>query len=144
MKAKPLVNNSNETKGKPKLFTLSKSKVNTNEKSEQVLAAHLRQDSSGQLRNCSNAVHVYSSILQCRNFHSTLSAPTLMGHFYSLNVKLQTLHTMRRVDVVLVATPNQVSSGLIREAAKPPSFTRNSLRRRCRPALHSTYGVSPR
>ena len=48
---------------------------------------------------------------------SLLSAPTLMGHYYSLNAMLQLPHTMRRVDVVLAATPNQPSSGLIRRCS---------------------------
>ena len=45
---------------------------------------------------------------------SALSAPTLMGYFYAYNAILQPPHTMRRVDVVLAATPNLASSGLIR------------------------------
>ena len=41
---------------------------------------------------------------------SALSAPTLMRNLYAYNAILQTPHTMRRVDVVLAATPNQASS----------------------------------
>ncbi len=42
---------------------------------------------------------------------SPLFAPTLMSHFYTLNAMLQVLQTIRRLDVVLPATPNQHPSG---------------------------------
>ena len=45
---------------------------------------------------------------------SVLSAPTLMGYFYAYNAILRAPTTMRRVDVVLAATPNLASSGLTR------------------------------
>ena len=48
---------------------------------------------------------------------SALSEPTLMGYYYSLNATLQVLYSMRRVDVVLAAFPNQASSGLIRRCS---------------------------
>ena len=54
------------------------------------------------------------ALMQCP---SLLSAPTVMGHFYTLNAILQPPTTMRRVDVVLVATPNLASSGLIRRCS---------------------------
>ena len=41
------------------------------------------------------------ALMQCP---SVLSAPTLMGHFYTLNAILRAPHTMRRVDVVLAVT----------------------------------------
>ena len=44
-------------------------------------------------------------------YPSVLSAPTLMGHFYTLNATWQQPHTTRRLDVVLAATPNQALSG---------------------------------
>ena len=42
---------------------------------------------------------------------SALSVPTLMGYLHALNALLQAPTTMRRVDVVLVATSNDASSG---------------------------------
>ena len=48
------------------------------------------------------------ALMQCP---SALSAPTSMGHFYTSKAIFQPPHTMRRVDVVLAATPNQHSSG---------------------------------
>ena len=40
-----------------------------------------------------------------------------MGIFHTPNAILQSPHTMRRVDVVLAATPNLTSSGLIRRCS---------------------------
>ena len=48
---------------------------------------------------------------------SVLPAPTVLGYFYAYNAILQAPTTMRRVDVVLAATPNQHSSGLIRRCS---------------------------
>ena len=81
-----------------------------------VLAATPNQCSSGLIRRCSTATIDYDSmaLMLCP---SALSAPTLMGYFYAYNAILQPLHTMRRVDVVLAATPNQCSSGLIRRCS---------------------------
>ena len=45
------------------------------------------------------------ALMQCP---SLLSAPALMGHFYSLKATLQPPHTSWRSDVVLAATPNQI------------------------------------
>ena len=78
-----------------------------------VLAATPNQHSSGLRRACSTVAFDNESmaLMQCP---SVLSAPTLAGHFYTLNTILQPPHTMRRCDVVLAATPNQHSSGQIR------------------------------
>ena len=78
-----------------------------------VLAATPNQHSSGLIRRCSTATIDIESmaLMQCP---SALSAPTLMGYFYAYNAILQAPHTMRRVDVVLAATPNLASSGLRR------------------------------
>ena len=78
-----------------------------------VLAATPNQHSSGLIRRFSTAtidVHMMALML-CP---SALSAPTSMGYLYAYNAILQSPHTMRRVDVVLAATPNLASSGLIR------------------------------
>ena len=42
---------------------------------------------------------------------SVLSAPTIMGYLYAYNSILQAPTTIRRVDVVMAATPNLASSG---------------------------------
>ncbi len=78
-----------------------------------MLAATPNQTSSGLIRRCSTATidNESMALMQCP---SSLSAPTLMGHFYSLNTILQAPHTIRREDVVLAATPNQESSGQLR------------------------------
>ena len=75
-----------------------------------VLAATPNQHSSGLIRRCSTATidNDRMALMLCP---SALSAPTLMGYFYAYNATLQAPHTMRRVDVVLAATPNQHSSG---------------------------------
>ena len=77
-----------------------------------VLAATPNQVSSGLLRCESTSTSEYNSMamMLCP---SALSLPTLMGYFYAYNAILQAPHTMRRVDVVLAATPNQHSSGLL-------------------------------
>ena len=78
-----------------------------------VLAVTPNQHSSGLIRRCSTATIDIDSmaLMQCP---SALSAPTLMGYLYAYNSILRAPHTMRRVDVVVAATPNQHSSGLIR------------------------------
>ena len=74
-----------------------------------VLAATPNLASSGLIRRCSTATIEFESMaLMLRP--SVLSAPTLMGHLYAYNVILQAPHTMRRVDVVLAASPNLASS----------------------------------
>ena len=75
-----------------------------------VRAANQNHASSGQRRCCSTSTidNESMALMQCP---SVLSAPTLMGHFYTLNATWQPPHTMRRWDVVLAATPNQHSSG---------------------------------
>ena len=75
-----------------------------------MLAADPNQHSSGLRRACSTSTidNESMALMQCP---SVLSAPTLMGHFYSLNATLQPPHTVWRSDVVLAATPNQISSG---------------------------------
>ena len=59
------------------------------------------------------------ALMQCPSVLSNPKLQTLMGYFYAYNAILQPPHTMRRVDVVLAATPNLASS---------------ELRRRCRTA----------
>ena len=78
-----------------------------------VLAATPNQASSGLIRRCSTATIDIDSmaLMQC---HSVLSTPTLMRYFYAYNAILQAPHTMRRVNVVLSATPTQASSGQLR------------------------------
>ena len=75
-----------------------------------MLAATPNEASSGQRRACSTSSIENESmaLMQCP---SVLSAPTLMGHFYTLKAILQPPHTMGRYDVMLAATPNQHSSG---------------------------------
>ena len=74
-----------------------------------VLAATPNQHSSSQGRACSTSTidNESMALMQCP---SVLPAPTLMGHFYTLNTILQPQRTTRRYDVVLAATPNQHSS----------------------------------
>ena len=67
---------------------------------------HPKSTSSGLIRRCSTAT-IDNDIMALMLCPSALSAPTLMGHFYAYNAILQAPHTMRRVDVVLAATPNQ-------------------------------------
>ena len=69
-----------------------------------VLAATPNQASSGQRQACSASTIENESmaLMQCP---SALSAPTLMGYFYTLNAILQPPHTTRRQDMVLAATP---------------------------------------
>ena len=74
-----------------------------------VLAATPTQASSGQRRACSTStIEIDRMALMQRSF--VLSAPTLIGHFHACYAILQPPHTMRRVDVVLVVTPNYESS----------------------------------
>ena len=81
-----------------------------------VLAATPNQPSSGLRRRCSTATIDNDGIgLMLCPF--SLCTPTLMGYFYAYNAILQALHTMRRVDVVLAATPNQASSGQTRSCS---------------------------
>ena len=61
-----------------------------------------------------------------RQYPSVLSAPTLMGHFYTLNALLQPPHTTRRYYVVLEGTPNQPSSGQPR-ACRTGAFKNESM-----------------
>ena len=73
------------------------------------LAATPNQASSGQRRGCSTAaIENDSKFLMLRP--SPLYTPTLMGHFHSVHAILQALHTIRRKDMGLAATPK---SGLI-------------------------------
>ena len=78
-----------------------------------VLAATPNLASSGLIRRCSTAT-IDNDIMALMLCPSALSAPTLMGYLYAYNSILQPPHTMRRVDVVLAATPNPASPGLIR------------------------------
>ena len=84
-----------------------------------VLLASPNHASSGQRRRCSstNIDIDHIALMQCP---SVLSAPTLMGYFYSLNAILQPPHTTRRQDVVVAATLNQTSSGHRRACTTSP------------------------
>ena len=81
-----------------------------------VLAATPNQHSSRLRRRCSTSPFAIESIalIQCP---SALSAPTLVGYLYAYKSILRAPTTMRRVDVVLAATPNQHSSGLRRRCS---------------------------
>ena len=81
-----------------------------------VLLATPKQASSGLRRACSTS-HNKKESMALMLCPSVLSAPTLMGHFYTLNAVLKQLHTMRRVDLLLAATPNLASSGLLRRCS---------------------------
>ena len=81
-----------------------------------VLAATPNLASSGLIRRCSTAT-IDIEIMALMLCPSVLSATTLKGHFYTLNAILRAPTTMRRVDVVLAATPNLASSGLIRRCS---------------------------
>ena len=81
-----------------------------------VLAATPDLASSGLIRRCSTAT-IDNDIMALMLCPSAISAPTLMGYLYAYNSILQAPTTMRRVDVVLAATPNLASSGLIRSCS---------------------------
>ena len=81
-----------------------------------VLAATPNLASSGLIRRCSTAT-IDIDIMALMQCPSALSAPTLMGYLYAYNAILRAPHTTRRVDVVLAATPNLPSSGLIRRCS---------------------------
>ena len=70
-----------------------------------VLAATPNQHSSGRRRRgCSTSTNDNHRItlMLC---HSALSAKTLMGYLYAYSTILRAPTTMRRVDVVMAATP---------------------------------------
>ena len=75
-----------------------------------------RSPSSGQQRAFSTVANENDrmALMLCP---SALSAPTLIHSFYSLKAILRAPHTMRRVDVVLAATPNMASSGRLRRCS---------------------------
>ena len=81
-----------------------------------VLAATPNHASSGLRRHCST-LSIVIDIMALMLCPSVLSAPTLMGHFYSINAILRPPHMMRRVDVVLAATPNHASTRLRRHCS---------------------------
>ena len=81
-----------------------------------VLAATPNQCSSGLIRCCSTST-IDNDIMALMQCPSVLSAPTLMGCLCAYNSILQPPTTMRMVDVVLAATPNQHSSGQIRRCS---------------------------
>ena len=85
-----------------------------------VLATTPNHASSGLRRRCSTATsdNDIMALMQCP---SLLSVPTLMRHFYAYNAILRASHTMRRVDVMVAATPNLTSSGLIRRCSTATS-----------------------
>ena len=68
-------------------------------------SAIIRQRSGCSTSNIEN--HRIAFMLRA----SLLFAPTLLGHFFTLNAMLQVLQTIRRLDVAVAATPNQASSG---------------------------------
>ena len=70
-----------------------------------VLAATPNLASSGLRQRCRTAT-IDNDTMALMLYPSALSVPTLMGYFYAYNAILQPPHTMRRVDVVLAATPN--------------------------------------
>ena len=78
-----------------------------------VLAATPNQASSGRLRGCTTST-INNDIITLMLCPAAISAPTLMRHFYAYNAILRAPHTMRRVDVMPAATPNQASSGRLR------------------------------
>ena len=81
-----------------------------------VLSATPNLASSGLIRRCSTAT-INNDKMALMLCPSAISAQTLMGYFYAYNATWQAPHTMRRLDVVLAATPNQASSGLIRRCS---------------------------
>ena len=84
-----------------------------------VLAATPNLASSGLIPRCSTAT-IDNDIMALMLCPSVLSAPTLMGYLYAYNSILRAPTTMRRVDVVLAATPNHASSGLRRHCSTSP------------------------
>ena len=62
------------------------------------------QASSGQRRACST-VTIQNDRIALTQCPSSLSAPILMSHYYSLNAILQPPHTSKREVVVLAASP---------------------------------------
>ena len=84
-----------------------------------VLAATPNLASSGLIRRCSTATidNESMALMVCP---SALYVPTLIGHLHAYNAILRSTHTMRRVDVVLAATQNHASSGLIRRSSTSP------------------------
>ena len=81
-----------------------------------VLAATPNQHSSGLIRRCSTAT-IDNDIMALMLCPSALPAPTLLGYLNAYKSILRAPTTTRRVDVVLAATPNQHSSGLIRRCS---------------------------
>ena len=86
-----------------------------------VLAATPNLASSGLRRRCSHFT-IDNDSMALMLCPSALFAPTLMGYWYAYNAVLQPSTTMRRVDVVLAATPNLASLGLRHAVAPPPSI----------------------
>ena len=72
-----------------------------------------KSDGHEKRRSCSTSA-IENDRITLMRCPSALSAPTLMGYLYAYNSILQPPTTMRRVDVVLAATPKLLSSGLIR------------------------------
>ena len=81
-----------------------------------VLGATSNHASSGLIR-CSSTATIDNDIMALMLCPSALSVPTLMGYLHAYNAILRSPHTMRRVDVVLAATPNLASSGLRRRSS---------------------------
>jgi hypothetical protein len=81
-----------------------------------VLAATPNLASSGLRRRCSTAT-IDNDRIALMLCPSVLFAPTLMGHYYTLNALFQPPHTIMRRDMVLPALPNQASSGRVRSCS---------------------------
>ena len=76
-----------------------------------VVLAATSNDASSGLRRCSSTATIDIDMMALMLCPSALSVPTLMGYLHAYNAILQSPHTMRKVDVVLAASPNQHSSG---------------------------------
>ena len=83
--------------------------------------------SSSGLRRCCSSSTIDEESMALMQCPSGLSAPTLMGHFYSLKATLQPPHLSWRSDVVLAATPNQASSGQRRGYVATSSIDKESM-----------------
>ena len=70
-----------------------------------VLAATPILTSSGLIRRCSTST-IEIDLMALIHCPFALSVPTLMGYLYAYDAILQAPTTIRKVDVVLAATPN--------------------------------------
>ena len=81
-----------------------------------VLLATPNQASSGKTRAWSTLT-IENDLIALMQCPSVLSAPTSMGHFYSLNAIAAATHDEEE-DVVLAATPNHASAGQLQGCLK--------------------------